>query len=58
VRYLSKENYITKPIYLSNKIHSLINVRLTERGEDYLSENNKWSKTYRGLKEVRDWFKP
>ncbi|GIO25177.1 YjcQ family protein [Oceanobacillus sp. J11TS1] len=32
-------------------------VRLTEAGEDYLSENSTFNKTYTGLKEIRDWLK-
>jgi hypothetical protein len=30
---------------------------ITKPGLDYLEENNSLAKTYKGLKEVRDWFK-
>ncbi len=32
-------------------------VYVTEKGEKYLSDNSKLSKTYNGLKEIRDWMK-
>lgn len=34
------------------------NVTLTMNGITYLEENSGWAKTYKGLKEVRDWIKP
>ncbi|MEF7566392.1 YjcQ family protein [Bacillus infantis] len=30
---------------------------LTEKGYDFLDENSPLSRTYKGLKEVRDWLK-
>jgi hypothetical protein len=30
---------------------------ITKPGLDYLEENSSLAKTYKGLKEVRDWFK-
>lgn len=30
--------------------------KVTIKGLDYLDENSGWAKTYKGLKEVRDWL--
>ncbi len=30
--------------------------KITLKGLEYLEENNAWAKTYKGLKEVRDWL--
>lgn len=30
--------------------------KITMKGLDYLDENNIWSKTYKGLKEIREWL--
>lgn len=32
--------------------------KLTMDGLKYLEENSAWTKTYRGIKEIRDWLKP
>jgi len=58
VAFLSREDYITKPLFASNKVYSLHTVVLTEKGEDYLDENSEWSKFYSAAKEIRDWIKP
>lgn len=57
IAFLSRENYITKPLFASNKVHSLHTVVLTEKGENYLEENNGWSKFYNTAKEIRAWIK-
>ena len=31
--------------------------KLTIKGIDFLEQNSAWTKTYKGLKEVRDWVK-
>ena len=58
VGFLSRENYSkgftygdNRPIFIDGAAY------LTEDGENYLKENNGWSKTYKGLKEIRDWLK-
>lgn len=58
VRFLSRENYLkgftygdNRPIFIDGAAY------LTEDGENYLKENNRWSKTYKGSKEIRDWLK-
>lgn len=30
--------------------------KITMKGLEYLEENNVWAKTYKGLKEVREWL--
>lgn len=30
--------------------------KITIKGLEYLEENSAWAKTYKGLKEVRDWL--
>lgn len=30
--------------------------KVTMKGMDYLEENGKWGKTYKGLKEIREWL--
>lgn len=34
----------------------LNDLRITIKGEDYLKENSKWLKTYKGLKELKNWI--
>lgn len=34
----------------------LSGTRITLKGLEYLEENSAWAKTYKGLKEVRDWL--
>ena len=43
---------------IGNKVilHSLTNVKITIRGMEYLSENSTLMKTYKGLKEIREWL--
>ncbi|MGP4071297.1 YjcQ family protein [Piscibacillus sp. B03] len=31
--------------------------KLTMKGIEFLEENNGWAKTYKGLKEIRDWIR-
>ena len=41
----------------ANVVYIILNhTRITSDGLRFLAENNKWSKTYRGLKEIRDWI--
>lgn len=38
------------------KVVFLNSAKVTIKGLDYLEENKKLAKTYRGLKEIRDWL--
>ncbi|MED4627302.1 MULTISPECIES: YjcQ family protein [Bacillus] len=58
VNFLKREGYIIGVHYSSNRPHLYkLGPELTEKGENYLEENGTWSKTYRTIKEVRDWIK-
>ncbi|WP_010530577.1 YjcQ family protein [Lentibacillus jeotgali] len=58
VRFLTRENYLMGVMYADNRPHlNKIGPELTEKGERYLDEHSALSKTYKGLKEVREWFK-
>lgn len=57
VNFLVREGYMNKPKYSSNKVYSFAFTRLTEKGEKYLEDNNKWRLAYKAIKEVRDWIK-
>lgn len=41
-----------------NAIVWLDNARITMKGIEYIEQNNILAKTYKGLKEIRDWLKP
>lgn len=58
VRFLLREGYLTNiPRGDNRPIMFEGSADLTEKGEDYLSENSTLSKGYKGLKEIRDWLK-
>ncbi|QCT03834.1 hypothetical protein E6C60_3123 [Paenibacillus algicola] len=58
VNFLSREKYLTGLFWADDRPHvNKIGPEVTERGENYLKENSMLSKTYRGLKEVREWIK-
>lgn len=58
VRYLTREGYLKGIIYADDRPQFLgDNAFLTAKGENYLEENSNWGRTYRGLKELRDWIK-
>lgn len=58
VRYLTREDFLKGIFYADNRPQFGENsAYLTEKGEKYLEENSIWGKTYRGLKEARDWIK-
>lgn len=44
---------------IGNKVHLVwySSAKITIKGMDYLEENSKLAKTYKGLKEIRDWLK-
>lgn len=45
-----------RDIYEKVQISFLDSVRLTKQGMEYLHENSALMKTYKGLKELRDWL--
>ena len=58
VTFLSRENYIVGVHWADNRPWLYkIGPSLTEKGEAYLQKNSVLSKTYRGLKEIREWIK-
>ncbi|AQS55282.1 YjcQ family protein [Novibacillus thermophilus] len=58
VRYLDREGYLKGLMYADDRPCLFEGTAyVTEKGEDYLSANSKLSKTYKGLKEIRDWLK-
>lgn len=57
VRFLDREGYLkgfrygdNRPILFDGTSY------LTEKGEKYLEENSALSKTYKGLKEIKEWL--
>lgn len=58
VRFLNRENYLEGVFYADDRPWLVKGTAyLTEDGENYLEENSSLAKTYRGLKEIRDWLK-
>ncbi|RNB56536.1 hypothetical protein EDM57_12065 [Brevibacillus gelatini] len=58
VNFLSREGYLTGIIWADDRPHlPKIGLVLTEKGEKYLEENSVLAKTYKGLKEIREWIK-
>lgn len=58
LEHLVHEKYVRGLIFADAKYQmSLGNPKLTEKGELYLEENSALVKTYKGLKEIRDWIK-
>ncbi|MBK0029267.1 MULTISPECIES: YjcQ family protein [Lactococcus] len=53
--FLSREGYIKGNESSGNSIYKW--GYLTEKGEQFLEDNKVWKKAYKGLKELRDWFK-
>ncbi|MDM5249639.1 YjcQ family protein [Lysinibacillus sp. G4S2] len=45
--------------YADNTVYyvSFGSAKITMKGIEFLEENNAWSKTYKGIKEIRDWLK-
>ncbi|KEI10534.1 hypothetical protein Z957_02020 [Clostridium sp. K25] len=58
VRFLDNEEYLMGIFYADDRpwIYR-IGPELTEKGENYLKENGVFAKTYRGLKEIKNWLK-
>ncbi|WP_281172192.1 YjcQ family protein [Fictibacillus gelatini] len=58
ISFLKREGYLDGIFYADNRPCLFEGtVYVTEKGEKYLSDNSKLSKTYNGLKEIRDWMK-
>lgn len=58
INFLKREGYLEGFFYADNRPWLFEGTAyLTEDGENYLEENSALSKTYRGLKEIRDWLK-
>lgn len=58
VNFLKREEYLIGVFYSDNRPHLYkIGPELTEKGENFLKENGDWSKTYKTIKEIRDWIK-
>lgn len=58
VRFLDREGYLAGIFYADDRPQLFERTAyLTEDGETYLKENSSFTKTYRGLKEIRDWLK-
>ena len=49
VQFLATGGYETKPFFLDE-------VRLTVKGMEYLNNNSPAMKTYKGLKQIREWL--
>jgi len=58
VRFLSRENYLRGVFYADDRPWLFEGTAyLTEDGEHFLEKSSTFRKTYRGLKEIRDWLK-
>ena len=58
IRFLDRENYLSGIFYADDRPWLFEGVSyLTEDGESYLEANSSLAKTYRGIKEIRDWLK-
>lgn len=58
VRYLDREGYLKGFIYADDRPWLFQGTAyLTGSGEEYLEKNSNLAKTYRGIKEIRDWLK-
>ncbi|MEK4968599.1 YjcQ family protein [Cytobacillus sp. FSL R7-0696] len=57
VNFLVREKYLAGIFYADNRPQFFeASCNLTEKGEEYLSENSAIAKTYKGLKEIRSWL--
>ncbi|MGI6554202.1 MAG: YjcQ family protein [Bacillota bacterium] len=57
LRLADLENYLINITYADNIPNFFDMMELTMKRLDFLKESSKLAKTYRGLKEVRDWLK-
>lgn len=58
VNYLTREKYLVGVYWADDRPHlDMFGPSVTQQGEKYLKENSLLSKTYKGLKEIRDWLK-
>jgi hypothetical protein len=54
--FLEKEELVDGIDYYWQPRVDFSNAHLTIKGEKYLSENSTFMKTYKGIKEFRDWL--
>lgn len=61
VSLIKSEGFVTNVAvaYGDNMVVEVVisSAKLTLKGIEYLEGNNGWAKTYRGIKEVRDWLR-
>jgi DNA-binding Lrp family transcriptional regulator len=57
LQFLVDEGLIRDVDFYLDQTADLNSAQITLKGEQYLSDNSLIIKTYRGLKEVRDWLK-
>lgn len=55
--FLEREGYLIGVDSADDRAFIEGDVKLTEKGENYLEENSMLAKGYKGLKEIRDWIK-
>jgi hypothetical protein len=55
-KIIKQEEYLDN-IAIAATIVFLNNCNVTMKGYEFIEENSAWAKTYRGLKELRDWLK-
>lgn len=55
--FLQREGYLIGVESSDDRAWIDGNVKLTEKGENYLEKNRMLAKGYKGLKEIRDWVK-
>lgn len=57
VEWLKNEGLIRNADYDMSREYDFESTQVTGKGEKYLHDNSAIIKTYRGLKEIRDWIK-
>lgn len=55
--FLEREGYLIGVDSADDRAFIEGEVKLTEKGENYLEENSMLAKGYKGLKEIREWIK-
>lgn len=56
-RDLENEGFVRNVDYYYDSEVDVKSAEITLKGEEYLEQNSTLTKTYKGLKELRDWFK-
>lgn len=58
-RIIDNRGYLTNVTVAGTNEYPIVWMKdclITEKGEEFLKEHNPWHKTYKGLKEIRDWL--